>query len=69
MAWVAFVIAKDSESHRQISTTALYQMRISLEEFRDMMMLKMMGRFKEQIRWDTLADGVRRSPQEGGGIY
>lgn len=46
---VAFDVAKDSESHRQISRTALYQMRISLEEFRfDIMMCKMTGQFKEQ---------------------
>ncbi|KAH0839427.1 hypothetical protein J3R83DRAFT_202 [Lanmaoa asiatica] len=52
---VAFVVAKDSESHRQSSKTALYQMRISLEEFRfDMMMCKMTGRFKEQDRRDAL---------------
>lgn len=52
---VAFVVAKDSESHRQISKTALYQMRISLEEFRfDMMMCKMTEQFKEKVHRDTL---------------
>ena len=36
---VAFAVAKDSESHRQISKTALFQMRIPLEKFRfDVMM-------------------------------
>ena len=54
---VAFVVANDSESHRQISKTALYQMRISLEEFRfDMMMLKMTDRFKEQGQRDALGE-------------
>ena len=41
MLTFAFVVTKDSECHRQISKTVLYQMRISLEEFRsDMTMLK-----------------------------
>ncbi|KAG9309778.1 hypothetical protein JVU11DRAFT_10152 [Chiua virens] len=53
---VAFDVANDSESHRQISKTAAYQMRISLEEFRfDMIMCKMTGNFKEQVHRDTLA--------------
>jgi len=53
---VAFVVAKDSESHRQLSKTALYQMRISLEEFRfDLMMCKMTGQFKVQDHRMTLA--------------
>ncbi|KAG8218135.1 hypothetical protein J3R82DRAFT_3672 [Butyriboletus roseoflavus] len=48
-AGVAFDVAKDSESHRQLSKTALYQMRISLEEFRfDIIMCKMTDQFKEQ---------------------
>ncbi|KAI9460073.1 hypothetical protein HD554DRAFT_1598622 [Boletus coccyginus] len=54
---VAFDVAKDSESHRQLSKTALYQMRISLEEFRfDMMMCKMTGQFKEQGHRAELAE-------------
>ncbi|KAG9309780.1 hypothetical protein JVU11DRAFT_10154 [Chiua virens] len=53
---VAFDVANDSESHRQISKTAAYQMRISLEEFRfDMIMCKMTGSFKAQVHRDTLA--------------
>ncbi|KAN0098042.1 AAA domain containing protein [Tylopilus felleus] len=56
-AGVAFDVAKDSESHRQISKTALYQMRISLEEFRfDMMMCKLTDQFKEQEHRNTLAE-------------
>lgn len=65
---VAFVVAKDSESHRQISKTALYQMRISLEEFRfDMMMCKMTDKFKEQVHKVALADralGLREGAEE-----
>ena len=54
---VAFAVAKDSESHRQVSKTALYQMRISLEEFRfDMMMCKMTGQFKDQDHRRVLAE-------------
>lgn len=62
---VAFVVAKDTESHRQVSKTALYQMRIFLEEFRfDMMMCKMTGQFKEKVHRDTLAERVSTLLQE-----
>jgi hypothetical protein len=64
---VAFVVAKDSESHRQISKTALYQMRISLEEFRfDMMMLKMTDRSKEQGQRNTLAERASSLREQAG---
>ncbi|KIJ68146.1 hypothetical protein HYDPIDRAFT_107807 [Hydnomerulius pinastri MD-312] len=54
---VAFDVATDSESHRQITKTALYQMRITLEEFRfDLSMTKMTGTFKEKACRDELAE-------------
>jgi len=54
---VAFEVAKDSESHRQITKTALYQMRISLEEFRfNLFMSKTTGTFKGQDCRDELAE-------------
>ena len=54
---VAFAVAKDSESHRQVSKTALYQMRIPLEEFRfDMMMCKLTGSFQDEDHRSALAE-------------
>ena len=56
---VAFDVAEDSESHRQVSKTVLYQMRISLEEFQfNMMMYKMTGQFKGQAHRDSLAESA-----------
>ncbi|KAF9227364.1 hypothetical protein BS17DRAFT_747823 [Gyrodon lividus] len=56
---VAFGVAKDSESHRQITKTALYQMRISLEEFRfNLFMSKTTGTFKEQGTRQELAESA-----------
>ncbi|KAF8128159.1 hypothetical protein EV363DRAFT_1585143 [Boletus edulis] len=64
---VAFVVAKDSESHRQISKTALYQMRVPLEGFRfNMMMCKITGRFKEKGVRDVLAERASSLREEAG---
>ncbi|KAI9456882.1 hypothetical protein HD554DRAFT_1839076 [Boletus coccyginus] len=64
---VAFDVAKDSESHRQVSKTALYQMRISLEEFRfDTMMCKMTGQFKEQEHRHTLGERASNLRERAG---
>lgn len=66
---IASGVARDSESHRQISKTALYQMRISLEEFRfDMMMCKMTGQFKEKDNRDSLAERASTLLQEADAL-
>ena len=62
---VAFVVAENSESHRQLSKTALYQMRIALEKFRfDLMMCKMTGQFKVKENRDMLAENASELRQK-----
>ncbi|KIK93721.1 hypothetical protein PAXRUDRAFT_828683 [Paxillus rubicundulus Ve08.2h10] len=64
-AQVALDVATDSESHRQITKTVLYQMRISLEEYRfNLFMAKTTGTFKVQGSRDVLAERASQMGRE-----
>jgi hypothetical protein len=63
-AQVALDVAKDSESHRQITKTILYQLRIPLEEYRfNLSMAKTTGTFKGQGSRDELAERASQMRQ------
>ncbi|KAI6157793.1 hypothetical protein BKA82DRAFT_4061548 [Pisolithus tinctorius] len=60
-AQIAFNVAKDSGARRQVTRTALHQMRVELEQFRfNLFMCKSTGRFRESIVREELADSARQ---------